>query len=59
MHSKGVGAMFGLIGALASKYFTETYLWEKPMDNPESRLVSYKKLEISSESMKQNPDSAK
>lgn len=44
MDSKGVGLAFGLIGALASEYVTKTYLEERPMDNPKSKLVSYKKL---------------
>ena len=45
MDSKGVGMMFGLVGALASEYLTKAYLEEKPMDNPKSKLVSYKKLQ--------------
>jgi len=46
MAPKGVGMYFGLIGALASEYLTNTYLEERPMDNPNSKLVSYKKLQV-------------
>ena len=39
------GGNFGLIGALASKYTARIYLDERPFDNPNSKLVSYKKLQ--------------
>jgi len=44
----GVGMYFGLIGALVesqlSEYLTKSYLEERPMDNPDSTLVAYKKF---------------
>src|SRR6266487_904686 len=46
MGPKGPGMYFGLIGVLASEYLTQTYLEERPMDNPNSKLVSYKKLQV-------------
>lgn len=44
MEPKGAGMYFGLIGALASQYLTQTHLDEKPAD-PLIRLVSYKRLQ--------------
>jgi hypothetical protein len=44
MAQKGAGMYFGLIGALASTYLTETHLNDQPVD-PKIRLVSYKKLD--------------
>jgi len=45
MDSKGAGMSLGLIGYLFSEYVTKTYLEERPMDNPNSKLVSYEKLQ--------------
>ena len=47
--SSTVGSMFGALGAAiaysASEYVSKTYLAERPMDDPKSKLVSYKKLQ--------------
>lgn len=45
MASKGSGMSFGLIGVLASEYLYKSYLEERPLDNPNSKLVSYEKLQ--------------
>jgi hypothetical protein len=45
---KGAGIYFGLIGVLASDYVAITYLEERPMDNPDSIPVAYKRFNSSS-----------
>jgi hypothetical protein len=47
MAPKGAGMYFGLVGALASDYVAKTYLEERPMDNPDSIPVAYKRFNIS------------
>jgi hypothetical protein len=54
MAPKGAGAYFGLIGALASTYLTQTYLTDEPME-PNSRLVAYKKLSPADASVARTP----
>lgn len=44
MEQEGAGGMFGLLGAIAAEYLTRTVLVEREMDNPQSRLVSYKRF---------------
>ena len=43
MASEGVGGMFGLVGALASRYLTKSYLEEHKLDSRSSKLVAYAK----------------
>jgi hypothetical protein len=44
MTNKGIGGSLGLLGVMASKYITKSYLDARPLDNPNSKLVSYTKL---------------
>ncbi len=44
MDTKGAGMYFGLVGALASDYLYKTYLEERPMDNPDSIPVTYRRF---------------
>jgi hypothetical protein len=53
MAPKGAGVYFGLIGSLASDYVAKTYLEERPMDNPDSIPVSYKRFNPPSPSSQQ------
>ncbi len=45
MSNKGVGIGFGMVGAIFSKYLTKSYLAEKTMSDPDSKLVAYKRLQ--------------
>ncbi|MFC1751193.1 DUF2846 domain-containing protein [Pseudomonadota bacterium] len=44
MTNKGIGGSLGLVGVMASEYITKSYLDERPLDNPDSKIVSYMKM---------------
>lgn len=44
MAPQGAGAMFGLIGALASQYLTKSYLEERKLEPKSSKLVGYARV---------------
>ncbi len=43
-YEKNIGAMFGLVGALATKYLGRSYIDEKGGRDPDSLVVTYYKM---------------